>query len=342
MRRPPSSAVPGAGQGEEHLVQAGQVQGQLGDARCRRRRAGRPPRPAPSSPSTGTLSTPRPGRVRGRAGELAEDRRDLVEPGRVGRPHGQRLAADHPLEAVRGVVGDDPAVVDHGDLVGQRVGLVQVLGRQQHGRAVGRPGCGRRPTCPRAWPGRGRWSARRGRSRRAARPARRPGRGAAACRRSRSWPAGRRPRSGRTTSSSSVARARASRVDRSSSWPISTRFCMPVRSSSTEAYWPVRPIVCADLARLARRRRTRRPGRCPRRRWSRVARMRTAVVLPAPFGSEHAEHGAVAGRRRSTPARAWVSPKRLVRPSPRLRNPSSILSSITSIGIGPGIRRTRR
>ena len=58
-----------------------------------------------------------------------------VRDGSVGRTV-ERLAADDPLEPVRSVVGDDPAVVDHGDLVGQRVGLVQVLGGQQHGRAV--------------------------------------------------------------------------------------------------------------------------------------------------------------------------------------------------------------
>ena len=40
------------------------------------------------------------------------------------------------LRPSRGVVGDHPAVVDDGDLVGQGVGLLQVLRGQQHGRAV--------------------------------------------------------------------------------------------------------------------------------------------------------------------------------------------------------------
>ena len=40
------------------------------------------------------------------------------------------------LSPSRGVVRDHPAVVDHGDLVGQRVGLLQVLRGEQHGRAV--------------------------------------------------------------------------------------------------------------------------------------------------------------------------------------------------------------
>ena len=41
------------------------------------------------------------------------------------------------LERRRGVVGHDAAVVDHGDAVGQPVGLFEVLRRQQHGRPLG-------------------------------------------------------------------------------------------------------------------------------------------------------------------------------------------------------------
>ena len=57
-------------------------------------------------------------------------------PRRVGRADGQPLPADHALEPVRGVVRDHPPVVDHGDLVGERVGLLQVLRGEQHRRAV--------------------------------------------------------------------------------------------------------------------------------------------------------------------------------------------------------------
>ncbi len=46
------------------------------------------------------------------------------------------LPADHPLERVRGVVRDHPPVIHHGDLVGERVGLLQVLRGEQHRRAV--------------------------------------------------------------------------------------------------------------------------------------------------------------------------------------------------------------
>ena len=41
------------------------------------------------------------------------------------------LAADLRLELVGGAAGDDPAVVDDGDLVGELVGLLEVLGRQE-------------------------------------------------------------------------------------------------------------------------------------------------------------------------------------------------------------------
>ncbi len=43
------------------------------------------------------------------------------------------LAADAVLELVRRAGGDHPAVIDDRDRVGQAIGLVQVLGRQQHG-----------------------------------------------------------------------------------------------------------------------------------------------------------------------------------------------------------------
>ncbi|SKZ19005.1 Uncharacterised protein [Mycobacteroides abscessus subsp. abscessus] len=41
------------------------------------------------------------------------------------------------LQGVGGVVGDDTTVVDHRDAIGELVRLVEVLGCQQHGGAVG-------------------------------------------------------------------------------------------------------------------------------------------------------------------------------------------------------------
>ena len=49
------------------------------------------------------------------------------------------LAADLRLQLVGGAAGDDPAVVDDGDAVGQLVGLFQVLGGEQEGRALAHP-----------------------------------------------------------------------------------------------------------------------------------------------------------------------------------------------------------
>ncbi len=49
----------------------------------------------------------------------------------------QRAGADRGLELVAGALGDDLAVVDNRDAVGELVGLVQVLGGQQHGGARG-------------------------------------------------------------------------------------------------------------------------------------------------------------------------------------------------------------
>ena len=100
---------------------------------------------------------------------------------------------------------------------------------------------------------------------------------------------------------------------RSSSAPISSRFWRPVSSSSTLAYWPVRPIcsrtrpgsrgdvVARDdrgaLVGLAAAWRGCAPRWSCRRRWGRARRAR----CPSRAA-------------RSTPSSAWVSPKRLRRP----------------------------
>ena len=114
-------------------------------------------------------------------------------------------------------------------------------------------------------------------------------------------------------SSSSAARARAPARPRSSSVPKSTRFWRPERSSSTDAYWPVRPI---DWRTRSASLTTSKP---PMRAWpasgtSRVDRMRTAVVLPAPLGPS-TPRTVPRATARSTPWRAFVSPKCLTRPS---------------------------
>ena len=59
---------------------------------------------------------------------------DGQQAGRKGLAHALRYIS---LQRRRGTIGDSPAVVDHRDLAGQPVRLVQVLGGQQHGRPVG-------------------------------------------------------------------------------------------------------------------------------------------------------------------------------------------------------------
>jgi len=65
----------------------------------------------------------------------AEQARRLVALGRVEQPDAQRAAADGCLQASRRSLGDDLAAVDDRDAVGELIGLVEVLGAEQHRRA---------------------------------------------------------------------------------------------------------------------------------------------------------------------------------------------------------------
>ena len=118
------------------------------------------------------------------------------------------LAADALLELVGGALGDQGAVVDHRDPVGEAVGLVEVLGGQQHGRALGDPRLDHLPEARSGCAGRARSSARRGTAPAGGRRAPRRGRGGGACRPSRCFTS-RSPASARSKrSSSSLARSR--------------------------------------------------------------------------------------------------------------------------------------
>ena len=55
----------------------------------------------------------------------------------VVEPDLEPVAAHLLLELVGRALGDDDAAVDHGDPVGQAIRLVQVLGREEHGRPSG-------------------------------------------------------------------------------------------------------------------------------------------------------------------------------------------------------------
>ena len=186
------------------------------------------------------------------AGLLVDVRLALADLGdgadRVGDPgpvrHGEleHVPADPALQLLGRARRDDLAVVDDHDLVGQFVGLVQVLGGEQQRGAAGHQ---RPDDVPHPQPGprvqaRGRLVEEQ--HLRAARPGWRPGPGAAACRRSRSWPRRSAASIRSNCSSSSAARLRASGQLRWYSRPMISRFSRPVSSSWIAADCPASPI----------------------------------------------------------------------------------------------------
>ena len=143
-----SSSAPVTGDGQEDLVQAGPAQRELGDARCRpvvelADDGGAGPRRA-----TGAVATPVSASVTTSASiSAASARSTSASRVRVGRRAPCRTWPPIlRLQLVRGAGGDDPALVDDDDLVGELVGLVQVLGGQQHRDAVGDQRRAPRPT----------------------------------------------------------------------------------------------------------------------------------------------------------------------------------------------------
>ena len=106
-------------------------------------------------------------------------------------------------------------------------------------------------------------------------------------------------------SSRSSARRRASALGNWYSRPKSQRFSLPVRFSSTAAYWPESPMrrrICCAW------RTTSRPATvaCPESGRRSVARIRTVVVFPAPFGPSKPST-VPSATVRSSPSRARTS-----------------------------------
>jgi hypothetical protein len=56
--------------------------------------------------------------------------------GRVGETDDEYVAADGRFELCSGSVGSDPSVVDHCDLLREPIGLLEILGGEQHGGAL--------------------------------------------------------------------------------------------------------------------------------------------------------------------------------------------------------------
>ncbi len=94
--------------------------------------------------------------------------------------------------------------------------------------------------------------------------------------------------------------------------PSMTRFSRPVSSGSTVASWAARPMRRRTSVPWVR---TSKPATVawPSSAAVRVVRIRTAVVLPAPFGPRTAVTVPV-GTSRSMPSRAVVSPYRFTSP----------------------------
>ena len=160
------------------------------------------------------------------------------------------------------------------------------------------------------------WWARRGTARAGCRPARRRGPAAGACRPSRSWRAASPPPPGR---SARAARPRGRARRRLRMWysrPTISRFSNPVRFSSTAAYWPASPIFARSAAAS---RTTSWPAMraCPASGFSSVARIRTAVVLPAPLGPSR-PRTLPCRAAKSTPHRARTEPYDFSSPSTKI------------------------
>ena len=150
-----------------------------------------------------------------RATTRAEAREHARRPrrGRRGRPaiDLDRRAPDLGLQRLRRALGDDLAVVDDPDAVGEHVGLLEVLRGEEDGHAVlAREPRDLVPQVGAALRIEARWSARRGTGRAGGARARARGRAGASCRPSSRRPCGRPRRSSPTRSSSSSPRARRS------------------------------------------------------------------------------------------------------------------------------------
>ena len=211
------------------------------------------------------------------------------------------VAAQLALELVRRALGDHPAAVDDGQPVGEMVGLLQVVRRQQDGHARPRPPAGRsRPTAPTRDSGSSPvvGSSRKSTEGRFTRPRR--CRACGPCLRCRSGSAGRRPagRSNRSSSSAARADARRARTARRCGRPAR---CSRGRSSSGPRWSSAGPGRSPDALLAGRgRRRARRRCACPVSARDRVVRILTVVDLPAPLG----------------PSRPKTSPARTVRSRP--------------------------
>ena len=261
--------------------------------------------------------------ARGRLG--AEAAQQPAQPlelvGRLGHDLDGRLA-DLRLQLRRRALGDDAAVVDDPDAVGEDVGLLEVLRRQEDGHALlAREAADLVPERGPALRVEARSSARRGRGSTGRGSARAPGRAGASSRPSRCAPCGcRRSSARRGRGAPRSARLRSSpRMPCRDAW--SRRCSRPVRNGSSAASWSAAPIDAAYLRALLRdvepgHGRAAARGREERRQHVDGRRLAGAVR------AEEAVDLARAATRRSIPATASTSLK--TRRSPIASIPSSL------------------
>ena len=130
-----------AGEREEDLVEARLAEREVGD-------------PTPARASSATASAARSASAHGADSAAGSGSRwtvaELARQHALGlgallgieQAHVQRAGADRRLELAGRALGDHLAVVDHGDPVGELVGLVEVLRAEQDRRPLGRPARG--------------------------------------------------------------------------------------------------------------------------------------------------------------------------------------------------------
>ena len=234
-----------------------------------------------------------------------------VQAGRPGQDDLDDVAPHARLELAEGAGGDGPAVVDDDDVIGQLVGLVQVVGGEQHVGPRADQGPDRLPDL--APPGRieaggrlvqeeqARGADQAGAEVEAAALTARVGAGP---------PVGHLGQAQLVDDQGGRRRAPAGRCPKSRA--VISRFSRPVMVGSTAANCPARPMTRRTSMgwRATSWPRTRRVPPVGR---TRVATVRTNVVLPAPLGPRMASTSP-GGAVRSRPSRAVTGPKRTVRP----------------------------
>ena len=235
------------------------------------------------------------------------------------------VATQRRLQRRRRVLGDHAPAVDDRDPVGELVGLLELLGGQQHGDAFVHQRTNRRPDLVAPARVQARWSARPGTAPRGRGSARRRGRAGGACRPSTARPACCPCPPGRSAPATRPPAPGRARRPRWYSRPNRTRFWRPLSTSSTAALCPTSPIRRRTPAGSRATSTPATSARPPSARSS-VVRIRTAVVLPAPLGPSRPK--TLPGRHATGRSRRAPRPRRTAcagPPQEYLRTPYGVI-----------------